>query len=416
MLRETTRDTTDRPQRARRRNPLRALEVDLRMIGMVGAMFLIWLGFDIFTNGIFLSARNLWNLAVQTSVVGIMATGMVLVIVVRQIDLSVGSLLGFSGMVMAVVQVSVFPIDAGWTWAATLLVGLAVGAAVGAFQGWWIAYRAVPGFIVTLAGLLIYRGGAWLLTSGRTVAPLNPTFELLGGGIDGSIGARWSWVVGIAAIVVLVIVTLRARQRRVRFGFPLRPRWAEALVLLVSVAAVVAFVLVMNAYDKPRTDIPQGIPIPVLILIGVTIAMTALARLTRFGRYVYAMGGSPEAAELAGIDTRRILLFVFILMGVLSALAGAVATARLSAGANSTGTLAELYTIAAAVIGGSSLAGGAGTVVGAIIGAVIMQSLQSGMVLIGVTSALQQVIIGLVLILAVWIDVVYRKRSGLGAG
>lgn len=416
MLGETVRDTSEHAERPQRRNLLRSLEVDLRMLGMVGAMFIIWIAFNIFTDGTFLTARNLWNLAVQTSVVGIMATGMVLVIVVRQIDLSVGSLLGFTGMVMAVVQVSVFPVGSSWNWAATLLVGLAVGALVGAFQGWWIAYRAVPGFIVTLAGLLIYRGGAWLLTSGRTVAPLDPNFELLGGGLNGSIGAMWSWIVGVLVIVALVIVTLRARQRRVRFGFPLRPRWAEAVVLLISIAAVVGFVLVMNAYDKPRTNIPQGIPIPVLILIGVTIAMTALARLTRFGRYVYAMGGSPEAAELAGIDTRRILFLVFVLMGVLSALAGAVATARLSAGANSTGTLSELYTIAAAVIGGCSLAGGAGTVIGAIVGAVIMQSLQSGMVLIGVTSALQQVIIGLVLILAVWVDVAYRRRSGIGAG
>ena len=168
----------------------------------------------------------------------------------------------------------------------------------------------------------------------------------------------------------------------------------------------------MNAYTLPRTDIARGIPVPVLILIGVAVLMTALSRLTKFGRYVFAMGGSPEAAELAGIDTRRTLLWVFVLIGVLSALAGAVQTARLNSGVNSTGTLVELYVIAAAVIGGTSLAGGVGTIIGAILGAVIMQSLQSGMVLIGFTSALQQVIIGLVLIVAVWIDVLYRRRSG----
>ncbi len=388
------------------------LEVDTRLLGMVGALILIWLGFNILTGGTFLSARNLWNLAVQTSVVGIIATGMVLVIVMRQIDLSVGSVLGFTGMVMAVLQAETFLADAPLSWLLTLLLGLLLGGAIGAFQGFWIAYRGVPAFIVTLAGLLMFRGGAWLMTQGRTVAPLDDTFQLLGGGLNGSIGGFWSWVVGGVAIAGIIAISLGSRAKRARLGFPVRPLWAEALVLGASVALVIAFVLVMNAYTLPRTDIARGIPIPVLILIGVAVLMTALTRLTKFGRYVFAMGGSPEAAQLAGIDTRRMLLWVFILIGSLSALAGAVQTARLNSGVNSTGTLVELYVIAAAVIGGTSLAGGVGTIIGAILGAVIMQSLQSGMVLIGFTSALQQVIIGLVLIIAVWIDVMYRRRSG----
>lgn len=413
-MRETVTPARTAPTAAERNRAslLATLDLDVRLLGMIGALFLIWIGFHIFTHGTFLTARNLWNLAVQTSVVGIIATGMVFVIVLRKIDLSVGSLLGFAGMAMAVIQVQVFPLGAWWNWLASLALGLLVGAAVGAFQGWWIAYRGVPAFIVTLAGYLMYRGGAWLLTSGRTVAPLDPSFQLLGGGLNGSIGALWSWVVGLVGVVLIVAISARSRAKRVRYGFRMRPLWAELLVTGTAVAAVVGFVLVMNAYDKPRTTIPQGIPIPVLILIGVTLVMTLVSRITRFGRYVYAMGGSPEAAELAGIDTRRITLFVFILIGALSALAGAVASARLNAGANSTGTLTELYVIAAAVIGGSSLAGGAGTVPGAIVGALIMQSLQSGMVLVGVTSALQQVVIGLVLIGAVWVDVLYRKRSG----
>ena len=388
------------------------LEVDTRLLGMVGALIVIWIGFNIWTGGTFLTARNLWNLAVQTSVVGIIATGMVLVIVMRQIDLSVGSVLGFTGMVMAVLQAETLPVGAPWNWVVTLLLGLLLGGAIGAFQGFWIAYRGVPAFIVTLAGLLMFRGGAWLMTQGRTVAPLDDTFQLLGGGLNGSIGGFWSWVVGGVAIAGIVAVSLFSRAKRARLGFPVRPLWAEALVLGASVALVIAFVLVMNAYTLPRTDIARGIPVPVLILIGVAVLMTALTRLTKFGRYVFAMGGSPEAAQLAGIDTRRTLLWVFVLIGVLSALAGAVQTARLNSGVNSTGTLVELYVIAAAVIGGTSLAGGVGTIVGAILGAVIMQSLQSGMVLIGFTSALQQVIIGLVLIVAVWIDVLYRRRSG----
>lgn len=389
------------------------LELDTRLLGMVVALIVIWVGFNVMTGGTFLTARNLWNLAVQTSVVGILATGMVFVIVMRHIDLSVGSLLGFLGMVMAVMQAEVLPVGTDWNWLATLGVGLAVGALVGAFQGYWIAYQGIPAFIVTLAGLLIFRGGAWLLTQGRTVAPLDPNFQLLGGGLNGSIGAFWSWVLAAVAIAGLIFFVVRGRTRRHNLSFAVKPLWADLLTVGVISALIIGFVMVMNAYTLPRTDIPRGIPVPVLILIGITLIMTFIARFTRFGRYIYAIGGSPEAAKLAGIDTRRITLMVFIIMGILSTVAGAVAAARLNAGANATGTLTELYVIAAAVIGGTSLAGGAGTIIGAILGAVIMQSLQSGMVLIGVTSAMQQVVIGLVLIAAVWFDVVYRRRRGL---
>lgn len=389
------------------------LELDTRLLGMLAALLAIWLGFHLLSGGTFLTARNLWNLAVQTSVVGIIATGMVFVIVMRQIDLSVGSLLGFLGMVMAAVQVQVFPLGAEWNWLATLLVGLTLGALVGAFQGYWIAYQAVPAFIVTLAGLLIFRGGAWLVTEGRTVAPLDSNFQILGGGLSGSIGGFWSWVVGVAAILVLLAVSLRTRSRRVRMGFPVKPVWAETLTLGVLVALIAGFVMVMNAYTLPRSDVARGIPVPVLIMIGIAILMSALGRMSKFGRYVYAIGGNPEAAELVGIDTRRVKLMVFVLIGMLCAVAGAIAAARLNAGTNATGTLTELYVIAAVVIGGTSLAGGVGTILGAILGAVIMQSLQSGMVLIGLSSPLQQVIIGFVLILAVWFDTLYRKRRGM---
>lgn len=389
-----------------------ALELDTRLLGMIAALAVIWLGFHIWSDGAFLTARNLWNLAVQTSVVAIIATGMVLVIVTRHIDLSVGSLLGFCGMIMAALQVQVFPSGVWWNWLATLLLGLACGAAIGAFQGFWIAYQRLPAFIVTLAGLLIFRGGAWLVTQGRTVAPLDTRFQLLGGGIAGSIGATWSWVVGLAAILLVVGSTWYTRSKRQRLSFPVRPLWAELTVLVFSCAAIIAFVVVMNAHNRPRSDIPHGIPIPVLIMLAVAMFMSALVRLSKFGRYVYALGGSPEAAQLAGIDTKRVLLLIFVIIGMLSALGGAIASARLNAGTNATGTLSELYVIAATVIGGTSLAGGAGTIAGAVLGAVIMQSLQSGMVLVGIQSALQQMIVGLVLILAVWLDSWYRRRSG----
>jgi D-xylose transport system permease protein len=395
--------------RVRSRGLIDTLEIDTRVLAMVGALAAIWIVFDLVTGGLFLTPRNLWNLAVQTSSVATMATGMVLVIVSRNIDLSVGSLLGLTGMVMAVLQAQVFPVGSDWGWILALLGGMVLAAAIGGIQGWWIAYRGVPAFIVTLAGLLIYRGLAWWMTSGQTVAPLNPTFELLGGGLDGSIGAFWSWVLGTVAIVALVAKVVHNRRRRLSFGFPVRPLWAEALVLAAFVVPVIAFVMVMNAYQQPRTGIAMGIPVPVLVVIAIALVMTFVASRTRFGRYVFAIGGNPEAAELSGINVRRMTMLIFVVMGLLVSIGAAIATARLKAGLNATGELDELRVIAAAVIGGTSLAGGVGTIFGAVLGALTMQSLQSGMVLLGLPSPMQNVVIGLVLIMAVWLDQSYRR-------
>ena len=387
------------------------LGVDTRMLAMVGALLTIWIMFGLLTGGIFLTPRNLYNLAVQSTVVGILATGMVLVIVARHIDLSVGSVLGFTGMVIAFLQVEVFPLGAAWNWPLTIVVGMMVGGVIGCWQGYWVAYRGIPAFVVTLAGLLMFRGGAWMITKGRTIAPMDPTYQLLGGGIDGSIGATWSWIVGLVAIAVLGWATWRSRRSRISHGFPVKPLVAEIAMYAVWSALIVVFVMVMNAYFKPRTTIPRGIPVPVLILIVVVIAMTLVSTVTRFGRYVFAMGGNPEAAELAGIDVKKTTMMIFALMGALCAIAAVITTARLNAGANSMGLLAELNVIAAAVIGGASLAGGVGTIAGAILGAVVMQSLENGMVLMGVSSATRQVIMGLVLIAAVWFDTAYRRRQ-----
>jgi D-xylose transport system permease protein len=384
--------------------------LDPRTFAMVGALAFIWVMFALLTDGIFLSPRNLYNLAVQSTVVGIMATGMVLVIVARHIDLSVGSLVGATGMIIATFQVEVFPLGAVWNWPLTIVIGLASGALIGYWQGYWVAYRGVPAFVVTLAGLLMFRGFSWLITEGRTVAPMDTTYQMLGGGIDGSIGAFWSWIAGLIAVGVLGWVMMRSRASRQRFGFPVRPLPLELTVFAVWSAVILAFVMIMNAYPNPLTNIPRGIPIPVLILILVVVAMVGVTKMTRFGRYVFAMGGNPEAAELAGINVRRTTMSIFALMGVLSAIAAVITTARLNAGANSMGLLAELSVISAAVIGGTSFAGGIGSIAGAILGAVVMQSLENGMVLMGISSAMRQVIIGLVLIAAVWFDVATRTR------
>ena len=386
------------------------LEIDTRMLAMIGALLIIWITLNLMTDGIFFTARNMYNLAVQTSVVGIMATGMVLVIVARHIDLSVGSVMGFTGMVIAFLQVHIFTLGAAWNWPLTVVCGLLLGALIGLWQGWWIAFRGVPAFVVTLGGLLVFRGAAYLVTDGRTVAPMDKTYQLLGGGIDGSIGATGSWIFGAVCILVLLFAAYQGRIRRKRYGCKPKAVWAELLILGVSIGLICGFVMIMNSYYKPRTEIPRGIPIPVLILIGVVVVMTLLAKLTKFGRYVFAIGGNPEAAELSGINVPRVTMYIFGVMGVLCGVAAVITTARLNAGANSMGMMAELNVIAAAVIGGTSLAGGLGSIAGAILGALIMQSLESGMVLLGVSSAMRQVVIGLVLILAVWFDVVYNKN------
>ncbi|RWP07147.1 sugar ABC transporter permease [Mesorhizobium sp.] len=413
---------------------LKATELDIRMLGMVGALLIIWVGIHILSGGLFLTPRNLWNLSVQTSSVAIMATGMVLVIVMRNIDLSVGSVEGVIGMVMGVAQaeflirVMGFQLGNPWIWVIALAAGVALGLMIGALQGFIIAYLEVPAFIVTLGGLLIWRGMAWLMTSGRTVAPLDSTFQLMGGGPRGSIGATASWIVGILACVAVALMLLNGRSQRKRFKFPLRPVWAESLLGVVACAAILGAVWIANSYPWPigivrqyaqrnGITIPEGglfiahgIAIPVLIAVAVGIVMTFITRRTRFGRYVFAIGGNPEAAELAGINTRWVTMKVFMIMGVLAAISAAIASARLNAATNALGTLDELLVIAAAVIGGTSLAGGSGTVLGAMLGALLMQSLQSGMVLLGIDSPLQSVVVGAVLVVAVWLDTVYRKR------
>ncbi|NNH33108.1 sugar ABC transporter permease [Rhizobium sp. SEMIA 4085] len=434
---ETVHSTTSNGPRNAEANPVarffRATEIDTRLLGMVGALLIIWIGFQIMTGGLFLTPRNLWNLSVQTSSVAVMATGMVLVIVTRNIDLSVGSMLGFCGMVMGVLQAQVLPQYLGFnspaTWIITLAAGLIVGGSIGMLQGMIIAFLNVPSFIVTLGGLLVWRGATWFVTSGQTVAPMDINFRIMGGGTDGSIGATWSWIVGVIACLTIVASIINSRRPRRRFGFPLRPLWAEYFLSALGCVLVLGAIAVANNYYWPTNiakryaeakgipwpesglDIPYGIAVPVLIAVIVGAIMTFVATRLRFGRYVFAIGGNPEAAELAGIKTRWVTVRIFALMGLLCAIAGAISTARLNAATNAQGELDELYTIAAAVIGGTSLAGGTGTIAGAMLGALVMQSLQSGMVLLGIDSPLQRIVVGVVLVVAVWLDTVYRARA-----
>ena len=408
------------------RSLLISTEIDTRLLGMVAALAIIWIGFNVISGGLFLTPRNLWNLSVQSASVAIMATGMVLIIVSRNIDLSVGSILGLTGMTMAMVQAEWIPSTLGlglhepYTWIIALLVGVALGAAIGAFQGSIVAYIGVPSFIVTLGGLLVWRGLVFEEASGRTIAPMDPTFALLGGGPTGSIGDAASWLIGILGCLGIVYTLFSSRRRRRKYDFPVRPMWAEVSLAVLGCAAILGAVWVANNYFWPEQLAKQynkplntavGIANPVLLGIGVAVVMTILATRRRFGRYVFAIGGNPEAAELGGINTRRTIMLTFALMGMLAAISAAIQSARLNAAVTSLGTQAELDVIAAAVIGGTSFAGGIGTIPGAVLGAVVMQSLRSGMVLLKVDSPIQDIVVGAVLVFAVGLDTALRRRA-----
>ncbi|SOC06690.1 sugar ABC transporter permease [Rhodobacter maris] len=424
---------TPAPQEAApKRSLMQSLELDTRLLGMIGAFVVICLVFNLITDGRFLTARNIFNLAIQTVSVAIMATGMVFVIVTRHIDLSVGAVLAICSAVMGVLQVQLLPAYFGLGHPAimplTVLGGLVTGAVIGAFNGWLVGYQRIPAFIVTLGGLLIWRNVGWYLTDGQTLGPLDQTFRLFGG-VEGTMGSAISWGLGALFSVLAVFALWRGRQAKIRHEFPVKPLWAEGAMMVIAVGAIMGLVAILNSYEIPIGRLKRqfeaagetmpvgyvdyyGLPISVLLLILIAVAMTLIARRTRFGRYVFAAGGNPDAAELSGINTRMLTVKIFMLMGVLCAISAMVAQARLANHTNDIGTLDELRVIAAAVIGGTALAGGVGTIYGAVLGAIIMQSLQSGMAMVGVDAPFQNIVVGGVLVLAVWIDIQYRKRTG----
>ena len=443
---------------------LRATEIDARILGMIGALLVIWCIFDIWSGflrpnigvfgGSFLTPRNLWTLLVQTSSIAVMTTGMVLVIVMRQIDLSVGSMLSLIAVASAVLQVyQLGPyLGVGYPtiWILAILLALALGTLIGTFNGYLTAYAQIPSFIVTLGGLIAYSGVAFLLAKGETVAPMDKTYKIIGGGIPASwLGPFWSWTLALIACAGIIFAIANGRKQRLRFKFPLRPIWAEVTLAAIGSFAVLGVTAIITAYPWPPKLIEQyaianhitippgmedpsgdavcvaadkvvrcaegliyytGYAVPVLIALAAGAVMTFVATRTRFGRYVYAIGGNPEAAELAGINTRLMKVKVFALMGFLVGISAVISSARLDAATNALGSLNELYVIAAAVIGGTSLAGGVGTIYGAMLGALLMQSIISGMALLNLPAAFQNIVVGTVLVIAVYLDQLYLRR------
>jgi D-xylose transport system permease protein len=424
------------PARTSLRGALAQTEIDLRLFGMLLALAVILLTFNILSGGKFFQPTNMITLAVQASGVAIIATGMVMIIVSRNIDLSVGSLVGVIAMTYALLMTDLLPnvlgigADFPFRWAIALAIGIALGALIGAGQGFIIAYVGVPSFIVTLGGLLSIRGVVWYLSSGAAVSGLDPNFQLIGGGAQGSIGGTLTWVIGAVGAAAIIWLLISGRRQRRRYGFQLRPIWAEVLLGAVGCIAVLGVAAFANANFWPRglADriaieqnwgpapeggwmIPTGFPFPIILLIGVTLVMTWIATRRRFGRYVYAYGGNPDAADLAGINTRWTILKTYVVMGMLCALAAAIASARLNGATLDVGQSYELYVIAAAVVGGTSFAGGIGTIPGAVLGAFVMQSLAYGLSFMGVNSPGQNVVAGIVLILAVGFDAFNRRRG-----
>lgn len=418
--------------RARIADLIRATEVDLRQFGMVLALVVIWVGLGI-ANPRILQPVNFITFSVQAAGIGVLATGMVLVIVSRNIDLSVGSVVGVIGMAYAVIMADVFPDTIGvnhpLAWIIALGLGILLGVGIGAYQGFLIAYVGIPSFVVTLSGLFLFRGLTWQFSGGTTVAPNDPTFNLIGGGPEGSLGGVLAWGLGIVICLAVVALQLNARRTRRKYGFPLRPMWAEAAIAVISIGVILGGVYVANAYHWPAglatayaqehgitepsggLQIESGIPIPLLIMAGVTILMTFLATRRRYGRDLFAYGGNPDAAALAGINTRWTIMKTFILMGILCSISAAIASARLNGGTLDLGQGYELYVIAAAVIGGTTFEGGVGSIPGAILGALVMQSLQYGLGFLGMNSPQINMVLAVVLILVVGLDAWNRRRA-----
>ncbi|MCX4161873.1 MULTISPECIES: sugar ABC transporter permease [Paraburkholderia] len=361
-----------------------------KILALLIAVAAIWAFFSFLTQGAFVTPRNLSNLLRQMSITGMLACGMVFVIIAGEIDLSVGSLLGLLGGVAAILDV-----NRNWPLAATVPAVLVLGVLVGMFSGWWSTYRRVPSFIVGLGGMLAFRGVLLGLTGGSTIAPVSDGFVFIG---QGYLPRAAGDVLAVVLFALIAVLTVSQRRSRQRYQLPVVPLWQDIVKIVGAGAILLAFVATLDRYG--------GIPVPVLLLLALLGVFTYIATQTVFGRRIYAVGSNLEATRLSGINTNRVKLAIFALMGLMCAFGGIVNTARLAAGSPSAGTMGELDAIAACFIGGTSMRGGSGTVHGALIGALVMASLDNGMSMLDVDAYWQMIVKGSILVLAVWIDVV----------
>ncbi len=368
---------------------------NVKTYAMIIALISLWLFFSVATNGEFLSSRNISNLFRQMSITGIISIGMVFIIIIGHIDLSVGSLMGLLGGVVAILNVW-YKIDGITAIGITLLVGLAIGL----INGWLVAYKKIPSFIVTLGGFLVFRGILVGMTKGTTVASLGPEIRFLGNAylID-AIGI----VIGIVAVAVMAYNSMNQRKLRTQYGLSIPPTPVAAMKIVFAAVLIGVLVTVLNSY--------QGFPVPVLILAIFAVVFSYILSRTVFGRRVYAIGGNVEAAKLCGINVSKMTLGIFAMQGMLVAMAGIMLASRLNAASVAAGQNAEMDAIAACVIGGASLAGGVGSVGGAIIGALVMASLDNGMSMLNIETFWQFIVKGSILVAAVWFDIANKNKK-----
>nr|WP_198984308.1 sugar ABC transporter permease [Herbaspirillum sp. ASV7] len=364
-----------------------------KIIALLIAIAIIWGFFSFMTDGGFVTPRNLSNLLRQMSVTGILACGMVLVIIAGEIDLSVGSLLGLLGGVAAILDVTYhLPL------ALNLVLAMGFGLVMGLLNGYLTAYLGIPSFIVGLGGMLAFRGILLGITGGLTIAPVSDNMVYLG---QGYLPPQIGVALGVALFVLALALTWMSRVNRNRHGLPLAPLWRDGLKLVVIGAVLLAFVRTLNSYD--------GIPVPVLLLLALLGLFSYVSTQTVFGRRIYSVGSNMEATRLSGVNVQAVKLWVFGIMGLMCALGGLINTARLAAGSPSAGNMGELDAIAACFIGGTSMRGGSGTIYGALIGALVMASLDNGMSMLDVGTYWQMIVKGSILVLAVWVDVSTRS-------
>ncbi|QNO14023.1 sugar ABC transporter permease [Alkalicella caledoniensis] len=392
------------------RNPLEIIKISLNnnikqymmFIALIGIMVIFSLLSDVF-----FTPRNLSTLFLQTAHIAILTCGVVLVIVAGHIDLSIGAVVGLTGAIVAILParygIGIFP---------AILITLAIGALIGLWQGYWVAYRQVPAFIVTLAGMMIFNGLLLGVTRGETIATQS-SFNKLGQGYlptmffesgpRDNIPHDTTVIIWLLVILVYLFFEFRNRKERLKYEFEVLPLnlFVAKLVLVGALISAVFYIMAMYL----------GVPYSIILLMAVGAFYTFLTTKTTFGRHVYAIGGNKEAAKLSGINIKKRTLWIFISSGILGALGGIVYTARVGSAAASAGQAMELDVIAAAIIGGTSTLGGEGTIVGAIVGALVMSTLNNGMLLLDVGTTQRLIVRGLVLLLAVWVDISTRKKN-----
>jgi putative multiple sugar transport system permease protein len=375
---------------------------NIRRFGMVIALIGIVILFQILTNGKLLTPLNVTNIIMQNSYIIVLAIGMMLVIIAGEIDLSVGSVAAFIGAVSGVLLV---------TWDLPVIVGimlcLVLGALIGAWQGFWVAYVKIPSFIVTLAGMLVFRGLTLVVLQGQTIAPFPESFRSMSSDFipdlfSGGELKIFTLIIGIILSVLYVLFEIKLRNTDKKYGFKVSKTSIFIIKLVILIAIINLFTLILAQYE--------GIPYVLLILLVLVIGYTFLMNRTVVGRHIYAVGGNVNAAQLSGVKTKKMKFWVFVNMGALAALCGLIFAGRLNAATPQAGNLFELDAIAAAVIGGASFTGGVGTVVGAVIGALVMGVLNNGMSLMGIGIDWQQAIKGLVLLAAVAFDVINKNK------